>query len=687
MPTVVDLSALGSSGFTLQDDGEYDRAGYSVSDAGDVNGDGIDDIIVGTRVNGAYVIFGRTGGFGTIDLGNLLPADGFLIQGGDFHYPGVSVAAAGDINGDGFDDVVVGGFYYSYYYGSDPTAYVIFGKGSGFGTIDVSDLAASDGFTIQSEFHFYDFSGLRVDSAGDINGDGFDDLIVSSPYDNGSAGAAYVIFGKASGFADIDLTNLSSSVGFEIAGAAGLSDLAGWSVAGAGDVNGDGFDDLIVGAPGGDSGGTNSGQAYVLFGKASGFTTIDLGNLAGAGFLILGDFASDSAGFSVAGAGDVNGDGIADIIVGAHSNNDAADDAGEAYVIFGKASGLGTIDLSNLGAGGFTIQGDAVGDHAGWSVAGAGDINADGFDDIIVGAPFGDDGGTHAGEAYVIFGKPTGFGTIDLTNLSPADGFIIRGDATEDRAGWSVSAAGDINGDGVADLIVGAPYGDNGANAAGEAYVIFGSTAFENYRDVANDFDGDGRSDVLWRNSDGIVTDWLGQINGTFIGNTASFTAGSEWGIEGTGDFDGDGEDDILWRNDAGIVRTWLGQANGTFIGNTAYFTAGSEWGIAGTGDFNGDGEDDILWRNEASGIVTSWLGQENGTFVGNASSFVADNSWAIVGTGDFNGDNRDDVLWRNEASGIVTTWLGQANGTFIGNTASFTAGNEWQVQPDGNLL
>ena len=149
--------------------------------------------------------------------------------------------------------------------------------------------------------------------------------------------------------------------------------------------------------------------------------------------------------------------------------------AGEAYVLFGKASGLASIDLTSLGAGdGFIIQGDAAGDEAGWSVSSAGDVNGDGFDDLIVGAPFGDDGGVDAGEAYVIFGKATGLANIDLTGLTTADGFMIQGDVAFDHAGYSVSSAGDVNGDGFDDLILGARWGDNGGVDAGDAYVIYG---------------------------------------------------------------------------------------------------------------------------------------------------------------------------------------------------------------------
>ena len=330
--------------------------------------------------------------------------------------------------------------------------------------IDLSALATG-GFIIQGDATG-DQAGFSVSSAGDVNGDGLADLIVGARLgDDGgtNAGEAYVIFGKAGGLANIDLTGLAPADGFIIQGDA-IADYAGYSVASAGDINGDGFDDLIVGARGGDNGGSNAGEAYVIFGKSGGFATIDLAALALAdGFIIQGDAAEDRAGSSVASAGDVNGDGFDDIIVGVPQGDNGGIDAGEAYVIFGKAAGFANLDLSTLGAAaGFIIQGDYAGDQAGRSVSSAGDVNGDGFDDIIVGALYGDNGGTSAGEAYVVFGKAAGFANIDLSTLGAADGFIIQGAGSADNAGRSVSSAGDINRDGFDDILVGAPLAETG---------------------------------------------------------------------------------------------------------------------------------------------------------------------------------------------------------------------------------
>ena len=463
---------------------------------------------------------------GPFDLTFLTPSQGFVIQGDTtLDQAGWSVSSAGDINGDGFADLIVGAPLGDDGGSNAGESYVVFGRAGGFGTvdgtgrtvIDLTSLAPSQGFIIQGDLA-NDNAGTSVSSAGDINGDGFADLIVGGPFgdDGGTdAGEAYVVFGHAGGFGTvdatgrsvIDLTNVASSfapsIGFIIQGDTAF-DQAGFSVSSAGDVNGDGFADLIVGANGGDDGGSSAGEAYVVFGHAGGFGTvdatgrsvIDLTNVASSfttakGFIIQGDVSGDQAGFSVSSAGDVNGDGFADLIVGAPLGDDGGTDAGETYVIFGRASGFGTvdgsgravIDLTSLTpAQGFIIQGDLASDQSAISISSAGDVNGDGFADLLVGAPGNDLSGSAAGATYLLYGHASGFGTvngtgrsvIDLTNLPLSSGFTILGDTAGDQAGSSVSAAGDVNRDGFADLIVGAQTGDDGGSNAGEAYVLFG---------------------------------------------------------------------------------------------------------------------------------------------------------------------------------------------------------------------
>ena len=264
-----------------------------------------------------------------------------------------------------------------------------------------------------------------------------------------------MVFGKSSGFtAALDLDTLNGTDGFRLDGIDAF-DYSGFSVSSAGDVNGDGFDDLIIGAPA-------AGETYVVFGKSSGFTAaIDLSTLDGTnGFRLDGIDAGDNSGHSVSSAGDVNGDGFDDLIIGAYSAQPGGDRrAGESYVVFGKASGFtAAIDLDALnGTNGFRLDGIDAGDYSGHSVSSAGDVNGDGFDDLIIGAPGSDPGGdSRAGETYVVFGKSSGFtAAIDLSTLNGTNGFRLDGIDALDRSGFSVSTAGDVNGDGFDDLIIG----------------------------------------------------------------------------------------------------------------------------------------------------------------------------------------------------------------------------------------
>ena len=253
----------------------------------------------------------------------------------------------------------------------------------------------------------------------------------------------------------------------------------------------------------------------------------------------------------------------------------------------------------------------------------------------------------------------------------------------------------DFNGDGRSDILwrnndgtlsnwLGLANGGFTPNNANAAVVV--STAGQ----VAGtgDFNGDGRSDILWRNTDGTLSNWLGETDGGFTPNNAIAAAvvPTAWQVAGTGDFNGDGRDDILWRNEDGQLSNWLGQPNGGFTANNANAasTVSTAWSVVGTGDFNGDGRDDILWRND-NGQLSNWLGQANGGFVANdanAAAFVP-TAWTVVATDDYNGDGRDDILWRH-TDGTLSNWLGTASGGFIANdaNAATTVAINWNVQP-----
>ena len=522
----IQASAIHNDGFLLNGVNRGDESGRSVSGAGDVNGDGLDDIIIGAfGVNGtdgynsgaSYLVFGNSDG-GIVELDDIdddTDTRGFVLNGvNENDLSGISVSGAGDVNGDGLDDIIIGANRANS--NDSGASYVVFGKTDG-NAVALSEIAGNNGFVLNG-VNANDQSGFSVSGTGDVNGDGLDDIIVGTPFaaPNGSlSGASYVVFGKANGDA-VELSEIggSDNAGFVLNGV-NVNDRSGISVSGAGDVNGDGLDDLIIGARGVNG---NRGTSYVVFGKADG-NAVELSDIAdNAGFVINGVDGGDYSGNSVSGAGDVNGDGLDDIIIGAYGvDGTGANDSGASYVVFGKANG-DAVELGEIGGSdndGFVINGVDENDQSGRSVSGAGDINGDGLDDIIVGANQADPNGNDSGASYLVFGKTDGNAVeLSLVEEFGIGGFVINGADMYNRSGYSVSGAGDVNGDGFDDLIVGASRADpNSVADSGASYVIFGGQGVSDSAIVY-----DGSSNTLTGN--GMANQIIGGAgDDTLIGN------------------------------------------------------------------------------------------------------------------------------------------------------------------------
>lgn len=388
---------------------------YSVANAGDVNGDGFDDALIGYWQNDGYdgevfVYYGSE--LGLTDSMTLIQLS---VEGSQF---GRSVSSAGDVNGDGYSDILIGAPAFSETYLCNGGAFVFKGSSYGIDTLYSWHTAGN-----------YDDSwrGWFSKFAGDVNGDGFADIIVAQ------RDTAYVFLSSE--------TAISSTPDWKI-GKPLVTD--GRSVSSAGDVNGDGYSDIIFGD-------YNQNRAYIHYGSASGLSITPDWQ-----FTLSGAF-----GYSVSTAGDINGDGYSDIIVGAHTYSFGQADEGGVFIFYGSSTGVsGTPDV--------LIESNQASAYLGRSVSCAGDVNGDGYSDVIIGASHYDNGETDEGAAFVYLGSAAGLSTTPI--------WIGEGNQVSAWYGWSVSGAGDLNGDGFSDIIVSARLYDNGESNEGAAFVYYGNS-------------------------------------------------------------------------------------------------------------------------------------------------------------------------------------------------------------------
>jgi hypothetical protein len=411
--------------------------GTSVSSAGDVNGDGYDDVIVGAPdYSNDQTYEGRAFLYlGSASGPSELPS--WAAEGDqDMAGFGYSVSSAGDVNNDGYDDVIIGAPDYSNGQVLEGRAYLYLGSSSG--------LSASPSWTAEGNRDCAQF-GCSVSSAGNVNGDLYDDVVIGAhDYSGGGAGAgcAFLFLGSVSGLTSPSWIALGDQTGEDL----------GRSVSSAGDVNGDGYDDVIVGAPGYLIDQGAEGRAFVYLGSVTGLSASP--SWTADGNMVLAFF-----GFSVSSAGDVNNDGFDDVVVGATYYSNGQTYEGCAFLYLGSILGLS-------GSPSWAVEGNMDFAYFGTSVSSAGDVNGDGYDDVIVGAPDYSNGQTYEGRVFLYFGSSSG--------LSASPSWVAESDQAYGGMGLSVSSAGDVNGDGCDDVIIGAPGYTNGEGAEGRAYLYSG---------------------------------------------------------------------------------------------------------------------------------------------------------------------------------------------------------------------
>ena len=663
----------GSSGLSISSDKNLqtnvasDNFGTSVSLAGDVNGDGYSDVIIGAMnsENGqsnegrAFIYTGSAGGTSSTSFwtGESNQSNANF---------GISVSTAGDVNGDGYSDVIVGAHNYENDSTNEGRAFVYYGNPSSMST--TADWTED----INQRFAFF---GYSVSTAGDVNGDGYGDIIVGAyGFTNGETdeGKAYVYFGSSTGLpASADWTDVSNQV----------SSFFGRSVATAGDVNGDGFSEIIVGAMQYDNGQSNEGSAFLFQGYADGLRetvnwTYEINQVAA------------YFGASVSSAGDVNGDGFSDVIVGAPIFDDGETNEGSAFVFHGSAAGLSTFPN-------WTAEGNQLGVHFGIEVSTAGDVNGDGFSDVIIGAHLYTNGESEEGRAFVFLGSASG--------LSDSADWTAESNQSDSEFGTAVSTAGDVNGDGYSEVIVGANKFTNGEIEEGRAFVYYGSVdglsdsadwiKESNQTDAlygisvssAGDVNGDGYSEVIIGASkydtdysdEGVVFVYLGSYTG--LENTESW-----WGegnhdyayfgcsVSSAGDVNGDGYGDMIvgeygftnGGTNRGKAYVYFGSSTGlseyynpdwTDVSNQDYAYYGQS--VSSAGDVNGDGYSDVI---VGAPVFTNGQTREGRAFLyyGSPSGPENNANWysegnleyahyggSVSSAGDINGDGYSDVI------------------------------------------
>lgn len=613
------------------------KFGYSVAVAGDVNGDGYSDVIIGAheyndganaREGRAFVYYGSSTGLSPTP--NATPDDANQAAA----LFGSSVSSAGDVNGDGYSDVIIGGPEYDVAGGTNEgRAYVYHGAPNGINTVPVL-LAESNqaGASL----------GVSVSAAGDVNADGYGDILIgASGYSSGESleGVVFVFHGSATGPASTPTVILESNL---------FNCSFGTSVSAAGDVNGDGYGDIVVGADGYSNGEPGEGAVYVFTGSATGLNNTPVA-------LLESNQAFASMGVSVSGAGDINGDGYSDIIAGAFNYDDIELNEGAAFIYYGRSTGINPAYV--------LLECNQASSAFGIKVAGAGDVNGDGFSDVIAGAIYYDDGQTDEGGIFIFMGSFAGINTTAAGVIEP--------NVSNYYLGSSLSAAGDVNGDGFGDVIIGVPNYFGGQSNEGAAIIYHGAAAGLNLIGAialetnqagagggfsvasAGDVNGDGYSDVIagaylysnGESNEGVAFVYKGSptgVNSTPIALLESNQATSIFGISvaGAGDVNGDGYSDVMagayWydngQTDEGAAFVFNGNGNSGYRNNLFLYNSDlvtpiqqsnmADPNLFGAGlyakSFEGRQKGKMVWETVKNGTAFS------GNPITNSTSFTA---------------------------------------------------------------
>jgi hypothetical protein len=485
---------------------------------------------------------------------------------------GEFVSSAGDVNGDGYEDCLIGAKYADGGGSNSGEVYLLFGRSTAewnsfpdaSGDFNLDNLSNANKTVRFIGRNAGDEMATSISSAGDVNGDGYDDILFGAPKASSNDGETYLIFGRsttdwntltdASGNFNLDnMSKANKTVRFL---ARNSDDEIGESVSSAGDVNNDGYDDILIGSQNEDGGGTNSGEAFLIMGRSTAdwdsLTTaggdFGLNNMSKANKTVrfIGRNSNDYIAYCLSNAGDVNNDSYDDLLISGQGADDGGNNSGEAYLIFGRSTADwdslttagGDFNLDNMSKANKTVRfiGRNAEDFTGRGLSNTGDVNNDGYDDILIGADYADGGGSNSGEVFLIFGRSTAdwdsltdaSGNFNLDNLSKANRTVrFIGRNAGDALGRNIS-----NHDGRDYFLLGAHEADGVGSDSGEVNLIFSrSTAdWDSLTDASGNFNLDNMS----------------KANQTilFIGRDALDEAGQS--LSSAGDVNNDGYEDFF---------------------------------------------------------------------------------------------------------------------------------------------